>query len=87
MTFNPHPTAIEGAMMAYVPASGLTPRAILPYDPTSRVILRPGDLVRVISTWDREHYLPGAVLLAYVLSMATGETTHVAITELRGVLA
>ena len=71
--------------MAYVPASGLTPRAIPPYDQASRVIMRPGDIVRVISTWDREHYLPGAVLLAYVLSLPTNEAMHIGIDELRAI--
>lgn len=79
-TFNRHTgTGLESQRMGYAP-QGATPYART--EPTASDILLNGDEVLVLSVWDREHYLPGAVLLAYVLSYTTGACTHVPVTDL-----
>ena len=82
--FNHHPTALESRYLAYAPQGAMPYRPSTPRDP--EVILSPGERVLVLSTWDREHYLPGAVLLAYVLFPESGECTHVPVTDLRELL-
>lgn len=77
--FNAHPTEIENTVMGYAP-KGFMPYA--PVDRTADTILAPGESVFVLSTWDREHYLPGAVLLAFVEGRETGQCTHVPVTDL-----
>lgn len=85
MSFNRHTgTGLEGKIMGYAP-QGATPYAY-GQDCDSRTILRNGDIVTVISVWDREHYLPGAVLLAYIHSHSTGECTHVPVTDLHDIV-
>lgn len=80
MTFNRHTgTGLESQNMAYMP-EGKSPYAVL--YPDGDTILLNGDNVQVLSVWDRDHYLPGEVLLAYVHCYTSGESTHVAITDL-----
>lgn len=79
--FNRHTgTGLESAVLAYMP-EGFSPySAFSPRDP--QAILCPGERVLVISVWDRDHYLPNGVLLAYVTCLVTGEQLHLPITDL-----
>ena len=79
--FNRHTgTGLESAVLAYLP-EGFSPiKPFTPRDP--QALLVPGERVLVISVWDRDHYLPGAVLLAYVTCLESGEQIHLPITDL-----
>lgn len=72
-------TGLESAILAYMP------EGFGPYKPAldePGTVLAPGHTVLVVSVWDRDSYLPGAVLLAYVHCYETGEQTHLPITDL-----
>lgn len=85
MSFNRHTgTGLESKIMGYAP-QGATPYAY-GHECDSRTILCNGDVVTVISVWDREHYLPGAPLLAYVRSHVTDECTHIPVADLREIV-
>lgn len=73
-------TGLESTILYYLP-EGYSP--IKPFEPRDpQAILCPGERVLVVSVWDRDTYLPGAVLLAYVTCYESGETTHVPVTDL-----
>ena len=79
--FNRHTgTGLESAVLAYMP-EGFSPiRQATSRDPQSIVV--PGERVLVLSVWDRDHYLPDGVLLAYVLAYESGEQIHLPVTDL-----
>lgn len=79
--FNRHTgTGLESARLAYYP-EGIGPvKAFEGMYPQS--ILSTGEIVTVISVWDRDSYLPDAVLLAYVVNPRNGEKIHLPITDL-----